>query len=53
MIPVSGRVGQTSFTTSLWPKSDGYYIPLKDEVRLAENIALGDTVTVHIEVRVR
>lgn len=53
MIPVAGSLGGTSFTTSLWPKEGGYYMPLKDAVRLAEGISTGDTVTVRFEVRAR
>ena len=50
MIPVSGRVGDTSFTTSLWPKDGGYVVPLKDAVRRAEDIELDDVVTVTLTV---
>jgi Domain of unknown function (DUF1905) len=52
MIPVSGRVGHTRFTTALWPKDGGYVVPLKDAVRRAERLDLGDTVTVHLFVAV-
>ena len=48
MIPVSCRVGDTTFTTSLWPKDGTYYLPLKDAVRASENIRLGATITVHL-----
>ena len=41
-----GRLGGTSFTTSLFPKDGTYLIPLKDAVRRAEGIELGDVVTV-------
>jgi len=50
MIPVRGRVGATAFTTSLWPHDGGYVIPIRDAVRLAEGLALGATVTVHLEI---
>ena len=50
MIPVSGRVGSTEFTTALWPKDGGYVVPLKDAVRRAEGIELGDVVTVRLTV---
>jgi len=50
MIPVEGRVGNTSFTTSLWPKDGTYVIPLKDAVRAAEEVELGDVVTVSLRV---
>ncbi|KNX36467.1 DUF1905 domain-containing protein [Luteipulveratus halotolerans] len=53
MIPVSGRLGATEFTTSLWPKDGGYVVPLKDAVRRAEQIDLDDTVTVHLTIAPR
>ena len=53
MIPVTCRVGDTSFTTSLWPKDGGYYLPLKDAVRAAENIRLGSMATVNMSLRPR
>ena len=53
MIPVRGQVGATAFETSLWPKDGGYVIPLKDAVRRAEDIALDDTVTVHLTIAPR
>ncbi|CAN5434397.1 DUF1905 domain-containing protein [soil metagenome] len=46
MIPVAVRIGDTSWTTSLWPKDGGYVVPLKALVRKAERLDLGDTVTV-------
>ena len=51
MIPVTGRVGRTSFIKSLWPKEGTYYVPLKDAVRNAEGIELGDRVTVQLDLR--
>ena len=53
MIPVACRVGDTTFTTSLWPKDGTYYLPLKDAVRASENIRLGATITVHLTLRLR
>ena len=47
-IPVRARVGQTDFTTSLFPRRDLYLVPLKDAVRRAEHVTLGDTVTVQL-----
>lgn len=52
MIPVSGRVGETDFTTSLWPREGGYVVPIKDAVRRAERLELGDEVTVLLHVDV-
>ena len=50
MIPVDVRVGSTAWTTSLFPKNGGYLVPLKDMVRKAEGIDVGDTVTVRLAV---
>jgi hypothetical protein len=52
VIPVSGRVGGTEFTTSLFPKDGGYVVPLKDAVRQAEGLDVGDVVTIalHLDV---
>lgn len=51
MIPVEGRVGGTGFTTSLWPRRGTFWVPLKDAVRAAEGIELGDVVTVELSIR--
>lgn len=50
MVPVRVRVGATSSTTSLWPRQGGYVVPLKAALRRSERVALGDVVTVHVEV---
>lgn len=52
MIPVSATVGSTDFTTSLFPKDGGYVVPLKDKVRQAEDLDVGDVVTIRLRVDV-
>ena len=52
MIPAELVIGSTRWTTSLFPKDGGYVVPLKDKVRNAEGIAVGDTVTVRLAVDV-
>jgi hypothetical protein len=52
MIPVSLRIGDTSWTTALWPKDGQYIVPLKLWVRRAEGLEVGDTVTIHLSVQV-
>ena len=52
MIPVEVRIGSTRWTTSLFPKNGVYVVPLKDLVRNAEGIEVGDTVTVRLAVDV-
>ena len=53
MIPVAGRIGKTSFTTSLWAKNGTYAVPLKDAVRKAEGISLGDEIAMELQLRFR
>jgi hypothetical protein len=48
MIPVTARIGTTTWTTALWPKDGGYIVPVKAAVRKAEEIDLGDQVTVRL-----
>jgi hypothetical protein len=50
MIPVTARIGSTTWKTSLFPKDGRYLLPLKDAVRRAEGLAEGDVVTVVLEV---
>jgi hypothetical protein len=52
MIPVEARIGSTRWTTSLFPKDGGYLVPLKDKVRHAEQVDVGDTVTLRLTVDV-
>jgi hypothetical protein len=52
MIPVAVRIGDTDWTTSLWPKDGGYIVPLRDNVRRAEGLDVGDTVSVRLTVDV-
>ncbi|MGZ4536279.1 MAG: DUF1905 domain-containing protein [Nocardioidaceae bacterium] len=52
MIPVAVTIGSTRWTTSLFPKNGGYVVPLKDLVRSAEGIGVGDTVTLRLAVDV-
>jgi hypothetical protein len=53
MIPVSGKIGSTSFSTSLWAKNGTYAVPLKDAVRKAEGISIGDMVSVKLALTFR
>lgn len=52
MIPVSAQIGRTEWTTSLFPKDGGYIVPVKDKVRRAERLEVGDTVTIGLTVDV-
>ncbi len=50
MIPVQARLGTTRWTTSLFPKDGGYVVPLKDAVRRAEQVEVGDVVILGLDV---
>jgi Domain of unknown function (DUF1905) len=52
MIPVGVRIGDTDWTTSLFPKDGGYVLPVKDKVRRAEGLEVGDPVHVWLSVDV-
>jgi hypothetical protein len=52
MIPVAVTIGATTMTTALWPKDGSYYVPLKDRLRNAEGIGLGDVVTIRLRIDV-
>ncbi len=47
-IPVQAVIGETAFRTSLFPKGELYLVPLKQAVRRAEDLSLGDCVTVRL-----
>ena len=45
VIPVTCTIGATTFSTSLFPKSGLYLVPIKNAVRSAEDLELGQRVT--------
>ncbi len=50
VIPVRVQIGQTHWSTSLFPKDGRYLVPIKDKVRQAEHLQAGDHVSVRLEV---
>lgn len=46
MVPVTARIGEVEWTTSLWPKDGGYVLPLKVKARTAAGLVLGDVAAV-------
>jgi Domain of unknown function (DUF1905) len=52
MIPVTARIGGTSWRTSLFPKDGRYIVPVKTGVRKAEGLDVGDVVTIGLMVDV-
>jgi len=50
MVPVTARIGTTTWTTSLFPKDGGYIVPIKDAVRGPQHLQVGDLVTVRVVI---
>jgi len=51
VIPVTVRIRDTEFSTSLFPRDGCYAVPIKDAVRHAEDLTDGDEVDVELTVR--
>ena len=52
-IPAAVRIGETTWTTSLFPRDGGYLVPVRDRVRKDESIELGDVVDVRMTLTIR
>ncbi len=52
-IPVSVRIGRTTFTTSIMPRDGVYLIPLKVVVRKAESLAEDSPITARVTFEMR
>jgi hypothetical protein len=50
VIPVTAKVGKVEFTTSLFPKNGDYLVPIKNIVRIPENIEVGDTIAITLKL---
>lgn len=50
VIPVRAQLGDTLWTTSLFPRKGRYLLPVKDAVRNAEEVEVGDTVRVRMVI---
>ena len=50
-VKVEARIGGVTWRTSVFPlNSGGYLLPVKKEVRSKANLAVGDEVTVELEL---
>ena len=49
-VPVIVEIADVEFTTALFPKDGVYLLPVKDAVRKAAGIRLGDVVAVALSV---
>lgn len=50
VIPVTAWLGDTEFTTAMFPREETYFLPLKDAVRRAEGVGLGEVVDLRLSV---
>ena len=50
VVPVTVWIGDTEFTTSMFPREGTYFLPVKDAVRRTEGFGLGDEVEVRLSV---
>ncbi len=50
VVPVRARIGATDFTTSMFPREGTWFLPVKDAVRRAEGVELGEVVGVRLQV---
>jgi len=51
VIPVETTIGETTFTTSLFPRDGTYLLPLKDAVRRKAEVTAGDRIAVAMTVK--
>jgi hypothetical protein len=49
-VPVTVRIGETEFTTALFPKDGCYLLPLKDAVRTSAGLEVDHVVAVALGV---
>ena len=49
-VPVTARIGDTEFSTALFPKDGRYLLPLKDAVRSSAGVAVDQVVAVELSV---
>lgn len=52
-VAVEARIGQTDFTTALFPKDGRYLLPLRDAVRRAAGIEPGEVLTATLSLTQR
>ena len=51
VIPVRAQIGETEWTTSLFPKDGRYLVPIKMSVQKAENVTVDDNVSIRLEIK--
>ena len=50
VVPARAWIGDTEFTTAMFPREDTWFLPLKVAVRRAQGLDLGDVVDVRMQV---
>jgi hypothetical protein len=50
VIPVAAKIGKTEFSTALIPRDGVYYLPIKNQVRFAEDLEVGSEVSATINL---
>ena len=50
VIPGNVRIGNTEWKTSLFPKEGHYLVPIRKSVQKSENLDVGDSVVIQLEV---
>lgn len=50
VLPAYGKVGKTEFETALFPKDGAYLVPIKDALRKGENLEIGDTIKIQLNL---
>ncbi len=53
VIPVRVRIGNTAWTTSLFPKDGRYLVPIRVSVQKAEDLEVGQRVVVELDIEIR
>lgn len=53
VIPVGVQIGDTEWTTSLFPKDGVYLVPIKASIRKAEKLEQGDMVTIQLQIEMQ
>ena len=51
VIPVHVRVGNTEWTTSLFPKNGRYLVPIRKSAQVTEKLQEGDYISIRLEIR--
>ncbi len=53
VIPATVTIGETQFTTSLFPKDGRFLVPVKLAVQRSEKIEVGSTIRINVELNLR